>query len=1190
MNRLFFILLLLCCTVGLQAAEPQRYQQKSLINRGEIKLPEPVLDESDWQWLRKKRTLIFGASAPNYPPYDVTAGVQDYDGINSDYLSIIAWNLNVQIEVYYYDNFTDMMNALKTGEIDLIGNTRREDSEKHGLLLTTPYFPAQPALVERTNNLMQQITPQNIAVEFLYRENPGLRALFPKGKYQVYNSPRRALEALSFNNLDAFIGDATSAQYLINQANLNNLRLKLLKQDEGNGFSFAVTKENARLQNILNAVLKGIPKNADANIQRRWSGGLPLTNDARHLLFTSLERKWIEENPVVRVVISDDSAPLGFFDRQGVFHGLTADILDAIASRSGLQFQMLRVATLKESLEAVNSGRADVVAGATLDTVWPNGLLTTRSYLVNSWVLVGPRSKRGTEHTRIALIEGYPLKNFIEQRYPESKVIFVPSLQEGVKALKRDNADSLVLPMVSADFILAHSLNSDLQILDSLETELARFVMGVSSNKYPLATILDKALLNIPPEDIHAMASNWYSNTYLMEFEPVSDRGEPARRESVWPIIVSIVVLLLVVVLVYLLLNKKQRGQELGKLQAMLDAIPVPLYLTDFHERIITANAYFYASLGLPPRSAPGQLLADYQLTWSQNKKNLALHTDERAPHALFINRQLAIHEQVRNICQWRVLLMDGEYRADGAVGGWFDVTEREQLVEQLQQAKELADNANRAKTTFLTTMSHEIRTPLNAIIGILELVLRQHQRGAAPDFGLLGAAHESAHSLLALIGDILDISRIEANRLILHPERANLRYLIEAVARLFDGMARQKQLEFRLELDADVTGDVLIDPLRFKQVLSNLLSNAIKFTSQGRVTLSVFAGRQSDERMDLDIHVADTGQGIDEQTRKQLFQPFAQGNNDKNNGGSGLGLYISRTLVDMMGGTLTLTSEPGIGSEVSFGLSLPRLMALPEQQSKTLAPLPSTALREVKILVVEDNAAGRMLLVQQLEFLGYQAVAAEDGIQALTKLAQQQFDLMITDCHMPNLDGFQLTRQWRRQEKGQSSALAIWGLTASAQGEARETCLEAGMDDCLFKPVSLKILSEKITLLMSEKLPEMISDDVFFDIPAELKHPAVQSEFINTLAICLSEDVAALRKETENASPDEETIRALAHKLSGSAKLVKANVLIHAAQAVEHQQPDADVALLIAEAEQLAAALWIAQRTTNNDDIPTTH
>lgn len=398
-------------------------------------------------------------------------------------------------------------------------------------------------------------------------------------------------------------------------------------------------------------------------------------------------------------------------------------------------------------------------------------------------------------------------------------------------------------------------------------------------------------------------------------------------------------------------------------------------------------------------------------------------------------------------------------------------VTEREALLVELKDAKDRAEDSNRAKSVFLSTMSHEIRTPMNAIIGMLDIVLKKGRQGEQ-DIQALEVAYESAEGLVGLIGDILDISRIEGGHLDFNPEATNLGKLIDNMMRVFHGVAVEKNIQLNKIFPTEPLLDVYADPLRIKQVLSNLLSNAIKFTDVGSVSLTLQQKEDpAKECVYYVIEVRDSGVGIDASQQAALFKPFSQADNRR--AGTGLGLYISRTICESMDGTLTLSSEKNVGTTVraTFMLSKVKTHTTVSEQPR----LDDEKIPALHILVVDDNPANRILLAKQLAWLGQHAYLASDGHEALALWEKTNFDVIVTDCNMPGMNGYQLTQTLREREREQHRAPAwIIGFTANAMHEVMERCLQAGMNDCLFKPCSINNIAtalRNIQPVMAETL-----------------------------------------------------------------------------------------------------------------------
>ena len=499
-------------------------------------------------------------------------------------------------------------------------------------------------------------------------------------------------------------------------------------------------------------------------------------------------------------------------------------------------------------------------------------------------------------------------------------------------------------------------------------------------------------------------------------------------------------------------------GAHHSLLQAVIDASPTLIFIKDRDGIWILANQTMADIYGLTAQQIVGMTHQEMgrRLGLPQAEVERFLEDDQRvidSGESMFIAEEPFTTNGRTRWLQTTKVPIHVEGRGRCVLGVSVDVTARREVAAELQRAKLAAEAASRAKSEFLANMSHEIRTPMNGVIGMTELALdtalTQEQRE------YLDMVKSSAGSLLSLLNDILDFSKIEAGKLDFETIEFSLRDTLDDTMKTLSFRADQKGLELACHIPPDVPDALLGDPARLRQILVNLVGNAIKFTTSGEVVVRVLTASEGRGEVELDVSVTDTGVGIPPEKQRAIFDAFTQADSSmtRTYGGTGLGLTISTRLVELLGGRLSVESEVGIGSTFRFNARF----ALQESPPARAAAIDMEMLRDLRVLVVDDNATNRRILHDVLVGWHMKPVLTESGRAALgvleeTKHGRQPFSLVLLDAQMPDMDGFAVADAIRHDPDLAGSMLVM--LTSSGlQGDAAR-CRELGIEAYLAKPI----------------------------------------------------------------------------------------------------------------------------------------
>nr|WP_321255056.1 ATP-binding protein [uncultured Pseudodesulfovibrio sp.] len=771
-------------------------------------------------------------------------------------------------------------------------------------------------------------------------------------------------------------------------------------------------------------------------------------------------------------VVLADFPPLYTTTGSGAPDGFALDVLKAVGAEAGIHYDLLVVETWAEALEAISTGEADFIPGIGITKPNKQKFIFTEVFETVS-ISCFVRS----ESTNIQGIADFPGRRiaFIDKTAPQTLLKTIPdvtllplrSVDKALFSLLSGKSDAIIFP---EPFLWRTAqgigIEDKIKVVGPPLMEVKRGYL-LRKDHTELRDQLDKAL--------HTYVASPAFNTVYLKW-----RGKPIPYWTTQKVISIGTILLILTVIGFSLwrwlsvsrINEKLKlsMERLVKTQAKLKARESQLSraqeltsLGSLERDLITDEGQWsvglYKVLGFP-QSEKAPSTEEFRASLHPDDlKEYERKTNAVSPEAPSFFLEFRFRQPGKGTYKTGASVFSYEFSADGTpvrrIGAIQDITRQKRTEALLIEAKENAEAANISKSEFLANMSHELRTPLNGIMGMLQLMALEDIK--PPHSEYVDTALSSCTSLARLIGDILDLSKVEAGKMELTPIPFNPSQLLLTVRDAFIQPAKEKGLKLSLLIDKNIPECVIGDSARLRQVLFNLVGNAIKFTEQGSVSIQVSQQPvKSSEASTLLFSVIDTGIGIPKAMQDKIFGAFTQvpGTSQKFQG-TGLGLHIVKQLAALMNGKVSIKSAEGKGTTVHFSATFKW-----DDRSEAQCHAPMDMLAEdippQKILIVEDERVNQIAITKLVERLGHTTANANNGRIALEKLAEEDFDIILMDIQMPIMNGIETTRQIRLMKDEKKQAIPIIALTAHAMSGDREKFLEVGMDDYLAKPVSL--------------------------------------------------------------------------------------------------------------------------------------
>ncbi len=1033
------------------------------------------LSPEEKAWISENPVLRVAATS-DWPPFEYEDSSGNYSGITADIFRLVAQRVGLRAE-FEIDTWSVIFDQLKRGDLDLAPGVSPSPQRAEDLLFTRPYLTSLIGIWvrESTQNITQiaDLEGKVVAIEEGYYLGDVLSDKHPEIRQRPVPSTLEALKALSTGKADAYLGTHTAGAYLIERYLFEGLKLVGYMDEKPVQLAMGIRKDAPLLRDILQKGLDSISEQEIQNIQRLYLG--ESVEFEAELVLTAEEREWLNAHKRLRLGVDPAWLPFEAINEHGEHVGVVSEYVRWIEEKLATSMSPVPELSWSEVVERAKAGEIDVISGMTPSPEREEFMLFSEPYLTMPMILVtreGARFIAGLDDLsgkRVAVVEGYVTEEYLRTSFPAIETQSYEDLTQCLRATAKGEVDAAFDNLASITYTIRSEQIRGLKVA-ATTTKNFELCFAVRKDWPELVGILDKVLTTMPRRTRESFYDRWV-NVRLQS------RVEWGAVWRVGFLVGGVAVLLLAVILLWnrrLAREVEERSrtedalnEAVERLRSIMTSMGEGIFGVDCEGRATFVNPAATSMLGYTVDELRGRMVHD-----------LIHHScEDRTPYPLQdcpMYRTYAAGEaaHVADEVLWRkngecfpVEYTSTPIRRGAAIAGavvvFRDITERRQMEEEILAAKEKAEVATRTKSEFLANMSHEIRTPMNAIMGMTHLAQRTELTPRQQDY--LQKIGTSAMGLLRIINDILDFSKIEAGRMELEKTRFHLDDVLNDLGNLIQVQAEEKGLELLFHVSTQVPLALIGDSLRLGQILINLAGNAVKFTEKGEVVVEVDVVERDEDSARLKFSVRDTGIGMNESQREKLFHSFSQADTSttRKYGGTGLGLVICKRLVELMEGEIGVSSTVGQGSNFWFTASF-GLHDLERQHHHGLAE----DFKGMCVLVVDDNQPSRTFLSEALSSMGFEAVTARSGSEALDLIENrsddQPIELVLMDWKMPGLDGIETTRRIRRNAALPKMPTIIM-VTAYGREEVMKQAEEVGMDGFLVKPVIPSVLFDTI-------------------------------------------------------------------------------------------------------------------------------